>query len=164
MAAIWLAVFLALFVSSAQGSPATRSTVPVERGSLQLTVNPSPACGAFTFPGSCDVEPEGRVKVKSARECRARDVKISRVDVGAVVTTPGTNRRGVATTHLGGRYTALYPGQPTNNPVYEPTGGTRMSFRAVSKGFKTFKANNPLRPVVCKGLKSGIETVTVPMP
>jgi hypothetical protein len=169
ISAVWLAVLLALLVSSAQSSPPPRrpaDRVKIVRGSLSLTVTtPSPACGEFTYPGSCDFEPDARVKVKSARECRARDVKIYRVDVAALVTTPGTTRRGVATTHLGGRYTALYPGQPTNNPVYEPTGGTKMSFRAVSARFKTFEASNPLRPVVCKALKSaGVDEVAVPMP
>jgi hypothetical protein len=164
---IWLAVLVALLVSSAQGSPRAGgvvSGVKTVRGSLQLTVDPSPACGEFTSAGQCDFEPSGRVKVKSARECRGRDVKISRVEVGAHVDTPGTNRRGVASTHLGGRYTALYPGVPTNDPVYSPTGGTQMSFRAVAPRFKTFVANNPLRPVICKRLKSSIEVVNVPMP
>jgi hypothetical protein len=169
MSAVWLAVLLALLVSSAQSAPPAHRVAPRVKtvgGSLTLTVvNPSPACGEFTFAGSCDFEPDAKVKVNSARECRARDVKVYRVDVPGLVTTPGTTRRGVATTHLGGRYTALYPGVPTNNPLYEPTGGTKMSFRAVSARFKTFDNNNPLRPMVCKALKTaGVDEVAVPMP
>ncbi|HKR99536.1 MAG TPA: hypothetical protein VJU79_08485 [Candidatus Dormibacteraeota bacterium] len=169
MSAVSLAVLVALVVASAQASPPAQRVAPrvkTVRGSLSLTVTtPSPACGEFTYAGSCDFEPTAKVKVNSARECRARDVKIYRVDVRALVTTPGTTRRGVATTHLGGRYTALYPGVPTNNPVYEPTGGTKMSFRAVSARFRAFEANNPLRPVVCKALKTaGVDEVAVPMP
>jgi hypothetical protein len=105
------------------------------------------------------------VKVKSRPECRGRDVKIYRVDVGALVDTPGTShRRGTASDHLGGSYTAIYPGTPTNNPVYEPIGGTRMSFRAIAPRFKTFVHNNPLRPLICKRLKSTVDEVAVPMP
>jgi hypothetical protein len=165
--AIGLAVPLALLASSAQASPRTGSLVrPVKTvgGSVHLTLNPSPACGDFTSPGQCDFESRGRVKVSSASECRGRDVKISRVDAGALVTTPGTNRRGVAPTSIGGRYTAFYPGVAFNNPVYEVTGGTKMTFRAVAPRFKSAVANNPLRPVVCKRLKSSIEVVTAPMP
>ncbi len=148
-------------MASAQGKTVTAG------GSLTLTVNPSPQCGEFTFPGQCDFETPARLKVKSRRECRGRDVKISRVDatVHGVVTTPGTSqRRGTATTTLGGRYTALYPGIATNNPFYEPTGGTKMSFQAVAPRFRTSKINSAFGKVICKRLKSSVETVTVPMP
>jgi hypothetical protein len=61
---------------------------------------------------------------------------------------------------------AFYPGYggPFINTAYEVTGGNRMSFRAVAPRFKTFVASNPLRPLVCKRLKSSIEAVVAPTP
>jgi hypothetical protein len=173
MSAFSLAVLLALFVPSVQGSPSARSLAAraeSARGSLQFTVGPSPACSDPRAAGECDFETHARLKVKSARhECRGRDVKISRLDPpanGFVVNTPGTSDRGVSTTTLGGRYTAFYPGYGGEflNSAYEVTGGNRMSFRAVAARFKTFVASNPLRPLVCKRLRSSIEDVVAPTP
>jgi hypothetical protein len=166
--AIWLVVLLAVLVSSAQAS---RRVNPVKtyRGSLQLTASASPQCLDMLHAGYCYFETPARVKVNSAPECRARDVKISRVDAAAgggahLVNTPGTNRRGIRKTTLGGTYTAWYPGTAVNDPVFNPIGGTKIAFSAVSPGFKTFHGNNPLKPVRCKKLRSTVEEVTVPMP
>jgi hypothetical protein len=39
-----------------------------------------------------------------------------------------------------------------------------MSFQAVAPRFRTSKINSAFGKVICKRLKSSVETVTVPMP
>jgi hypothetical protein len=162
-------VLLVTLVPAVHGSPSPRRT-PTAGGSLEFIVDPSPACiPDATFPGRCDFSFKWKLKVKSRRECRARDVKIFRLDPpanGANITTPNTNRRG---TRAGSdTFEAAYPGFPlfVGQPLDASSdwGGERMSFQAVAPRFKTYVHNTAFRMVVCRRLRSSVEDLGVPMP